>query len=80
MAEKTLRDAAKIDPNSHQTWYNLGKVLESLGEMETANDCMATALEVENSNPILPVSSIGITFEWKNNLLILIIRLFFNFK
>ncbi|KAG8035973.1 hypothetical protein G9C98_003100 [Cotesia typhae] len=63
LAEKTLRDAAKIDPNSHQTWYNLGKVLESLGEMETANDCMATALEVENSNPILPVSSIGITFE-----------------
>lgn len=21
LAEKTLRDAAKIDPNSHQTWY-----------------------------------------------------------
>ncbi|XP_014297851.1 tetratricopeptide repeat protein 7B [Microplitis demolitor] len=63
LAEKTLRDAAKIDPNSHQTWYNLGKVLESLGEMETANDCMATALEVENSNPILPISSISITFE-----------------
>ncbi|XP_034940307.1 tetratricopeptide repeat protein 7B [Chelonus insularis] len=63
LAEKTLRDAAKIDPNSHQTWYNLGKVLESLGEMETANDCMATALEVENSNPILPISSIPVTFE-----------------
>lgn len=21
LAEKTLREAAKIDPNSHQTWY-----------------------------------------------------------
>ncbi|XP_011309918.1 tetratricopeptide repeat protein 7B [Fopius arisanus] len=63
LAEKTLRDAAKIDPNSHQTWYNLGKVLESLGEMETANDCMATALEVENTNPILPIMSIPVTFE-----------------
>ncbi|KAF7989409.1 hypothetical protein HCN44_008083 [Aphidius gifuensis] len=63
LAEKTLRDAAKIDPNSHQTWYNLGKVLESLGEMETANDCMATALEVENTNPMLPIVSIPLTFE-----------------
>lgn len=63
LAEKTLRDAAKINPNSHQTWYNLGKVLESLGEMESANDCMATALEVENTNPILPISSIPLTFE-----------------
>lgn len=87
MAEKTLRDAAKIDPNSHQTWYkyniltfkqflyrtkginytyyryNLGKVLESLGEVEAASDCMATALEVETTNPILPILSIPVTFE-----------------
>ncbi|XP_033190579.1 tetratricopeptide repeat protein 7B isoform X1 [Bombus vosnesenskii] len=63
LAEKTLRDAAKIDPNSHQTWYNLGKVLESLGEVEAASDCMATALEVETTNPILPILSIPVTFE-----------------
>ncbi|XP_015591073.1 tetratricopeptide repeat protein 7B isoform X2 [Cephus cinctus] len=63
LAEKTLRDAAKIDPNSHETWYNLGKVLESLDEVEAASDCMATALEVETTNPILPISSIPITFE-----------------
>ncbi|XP_066581343.1 tetratricopeptide repeat protein 7B [Prorops nasuta] len=63
LAEKTLRDAAKIDPNSHQTWYNLGKVLESLGEVEAASDCMATALEVENTNPIIPILSIPVTFE-----------------
>ncbi|XP_008208439.1 tetratricopeptide repeat protein 7B isoform X1 [Nasonia vitripennis] len=63
LAEKTLRDAAKIDPMSYQTWYNLGKVLESLGEFEAASDCMETALEVETCNPILPISSIPITFE-----------------
>ncbi|XP_076163533.1 tetratricopeptide repeat domain 7 isoform X3 [Ptiloglossa arizonensis] len=63
LAEKTLRDAAKIDPNSHQTWYNLGKVLESVGEVEAASDCMATALEVETTNPILPILSIPVTFE-----------------
>ncbi|KAG7205179.1 hypothetical protein KM043_018269 [Ampulex compressa] len=63
LAEKTLRDAAKIDPHSHQTWYNLGKVLESLGEVEAASDCMATALEVETTNPILPILSIPVTFE-----------------
>ncbi|PSN31945.1 Tetratricopeptide repeat protein 7B [Blattella germanica] len=63
LAEKTLRDAARIDPASHQTWYNLGKVLESLGEFDTASDCMATALEVEIANPILPFSSIPLTFD-----------------
>jgi hypothetical protein len=43
--------------------YNLGKVLESLGEFDTASDCMATALQVEISNPILPFSSIPLTFD-----------------
>jgi hypothetical protein len=43
--------------------YNLGKVLESLGEFDTASDCMATAQEVEISNPILPFSSIPLTFD-----------------
>lgn len=43
--------------------YNLGVVLESLGEVEAASDCMATALEVETTNPILPILSIPMTFE-----------------
>lgn len=63
LAEKTLRDAAKIDPNSHLTWYNLGKVLEFLGEYDSASDCMATSLEVETTNPILPFTVIPLTFE-----------------
>ncbi|CAB0019312.1 unnamed protein product [Nesidiocoris tenuis] len=63
MAEKTLRDAARIDPYSPTTWFNLGKVLESLGDHTRASDCMATALQVETVNPILPYTSISITFE-----------------
>lgn len=63
LAEKVLRDAAKMDPTCHQTWYNLGKVLESLGEVESASDCMATALEVETLNPILPIPAIPLAFD-----------------
>ncbi|XP_049781839.1 tetratricopeptide repeat protein 7B-like isoform X2 [Schistocerca cancellata] len=63
LAEKTLRDAARIDPSSYQTWYNLGCVLESMNEFDSASDSMATALEVETTNPILPYSSIPLTFE-----------------
>uniref|UniRef100_A0A0K8TA39 Tetratricopeptide repeat protein 7 N-terminal domain-containing protein n=2 Tax=Lygus hesperus TaxID=30085 RepID=A0A0K8TA39_LYGHE len=63
MAEKTLRDAARIDPYSPTTWFNLGKVLESLGDHLRASDCMATALQVETVNPILPFTSISITFD-----------------
>lgn len=63
LAEKTLREAAKIDPHAPTTWYNLGKVLEALGDCEMASKCMATALQVETVSPILPYTSIPITFE-----------------
>jgi hypothetical protein len=43
--------------------YNLGKVLEALSECSEAGDCMATALEIEAMNPILPYSVIPICFE-----------------
>lgn len=63
LAEKTLRDAARIDPNSFTTWYNLGIVLESVKEYAGASDCMLTALEVETTSPALPFTMIPITFE-----------------
>ncbi|XP_017770735.1 PREDICTED: tetratricopeptide repeat protein 7B [Nicrophorus vespilloides] len=63
LAETTLREAAKIDPSNHITWYNLGKVLESLGEFETASSSMATALTVETTSPILPFSSVPLCFD-----------------
>lgn len=63
LAESTLREAAKIDPKNHITWYNLGKVLEALGEYEDASNCMATALNVERTSPILPFTSVPLCFE-----------------
>ncbi|XP_021951202.1 tetratricopeptide repeat protein 7B isoform X2 [Folsomia candida] len=63
LAEKTLQDALKLDPYEHHTWYNLGKVLEALGECSEAGDCMATALEIEAIAPILPYSIIPVCFE-----------------
>lgn len=86
LAEKTLRDAAKINPYSPETWYvgckfsvqfyskfdfyliifhryNLGKVLESLGETNSATDSMATALQVEMVSPIMQYTSIPLPFD-----------------
>ncbi|XP_028144686.1 tetratricopeptide repeat protein 7B [Diabrotica virgifera virgifera] len=63
LAETTLREAAKIEPKNHVTWYNLGKVLEALGEYENASNAMATALLEEQNSPILPFNSVPITFE-----------------
>lgn len=63
LAEKTLRKAAKIEPKNHMTWYNLGKVLKSLGEYEKASSAMATALMEEQTNPILPFNSVPLCFE-----------------
>lgn len=43
--------------------YNLGKVLESLGEYETASDAMDTALTIEITSPILPFNSVPLVFD-----------------
>ncbi|XP_063224947.1 tetratricopeptide repeat protein 7B [Bacillus rossius redtenbacheri] len=63
LAEKILKDAAKMDPSEHHTWYNLGRVLQSVGDYDRASDCMATALSVEVCNPILPFTSIPVTYD-----------------
>lgn len=43
--------------------YNLGKVLESLGETDSATDSMATALQVEMVSPIMQYTSIPLPFD-----------------
>ena len=43
--------------------YNLGKVLESMDEFEAASDCMATALQVQITSPVVPFSSVPLCFE-----------------
>lgn len=63
LAEKTLKDAARIDPNCPKIWFLLGRVMESLGDYAASADCMATALQLEPSCPVLPFTSIGLVFE-----------------
>ncbi|KAF3419860.1 hypothetical protein E2986_08195 [Frieseomelitta varia] len=60
-AKQCYQNAVSINPSHIKSLQHL--VLESLGEVEAASDCMATALEVETTNPILPILSIPVTFE-----------------
>jgi hypothetical protein len=34
-----------------------------MGEYESASNCMITALEVETTSPVLPYTTVPITFE-----------------
>lgn len=63
LAEKMLKDAAKLDPNCPKIWFSLGKVMETLGEYTAAADCMATSLQLEPTRPVLPFTSIALTYD-----------------
>ncbi|XP_035208898.1 tetratricopeptide repeat protein 7B-like [Stegodyphus dumicola] len=63
LAEKLLRDAVTIDPMSHQSWFNMGKILQDMGDYVTSSECISTAIELEATCPILPFSNIPRTFE-----------------
>lgn len=63
LAEKMMKDAARLDPNCPNVWFSLGKVMETLGDYTASADCMATALHLEPSCPALPFTTIALTFE-----------------
>ncbi|XP_059622260.1 tetratricopeptide repeat protein 7B [Phlebotomus argentipes] len=63
LAEKVLRDAVQIDPNHAHLWFTLGQVLETLSDFEAAADSMASALQLETHCPVLPFTSVALTFE-----------------
>lgn len=63
LAEKLIKDAARLDPNCPRVWFSLGRVLETLQDFTGAADCMATALQLEPSSPSLPFNTIALTFE-----------------
>ncbi|KAH9380268.1 hypothetical protein HPB48_018188 [Haemaphysalis longicornis] len=63
LAEKTLRDAVAIDPMCHQSWFNMGKVLQETGDFDSASDCLSTAIQLEMTTPILPFSTVPRTLE-----------------
>lgn len=43
--------------------YNLGKVLEAMGDYDLAARSYSTALEVQKSSPITPFSAVPLCFE-----------------
>lgn len=43
--------------------FTLGQVMESLEDFNVSADCMSTALQLEPSCPVLPFTSINLTFE-----------------
>lgn len=63
LAEKTLQDALRIDPFDHYTWYNLGKVFETLEECSEAVICLSKALDIEAMAPALSYSVVPMCFD-----------------
>ncbi|CAG0915330.1 unnamed protein product [Notodromas monacha] len=58
LAEQVLREAVVLDPMDHAVWNALGRVLDNVGEHEAAADCLASALDLESSAPVLPFSTV----------------------
>ncbi|KAH8384665.1 hypothetical protein KR093_004435 [Drosophila rubida] len=67
LAEKMLKDAAKLDPNCPKIWqvqqFALGQIMQTLGDFNASADCFATSLQLEPSCPVLPFTSIPLVFE-----------------
>ncbi|XP_046456271.1 tetratricopeptide repeat protein 7B-like isoform X2 [Daphnia pulex] len=63
LAEKTLRETVRLDPVAENSWYNLGKVLEAMGDYDLAARSYSTALEVQKSSPVAPFSAVPLCFE-----------------
>ncbi|KAJ2951336.1 hypothetical protein O0L34_g5737 [Tuta absoluta] len=55
LAEKTLRDAAALEPRRADTWRRLSLVLSALEEPLAAADCAAAALQLQPATPALPL-------------------------
>ncbi|KAK2192924.1 hypothetical protein NP493_20g07035 [Ridgeia piscesae] len=63
VAEKVLRDAVNSDPMCSKSWQFLGDVLLSLGETESASQCLITAVDLEATSPIMPFSTVPKTLQ-----------------
>lgn len=58
MAEKVLREAINIDPTAFEAWHLLGVVMEAQDEHEAASECLMTAIDLEATHPIVPLTVI----------------------
>jgi len=58
LAENLLRNAATMDVTSHSVWFKLGKILENNGEEDHAMECFNYALQLEETCPVIPFTTI----------------------
>eukprot|EP01094_Clydonella_sp_ATCC50884_P023841 TRINITY_DN5815_c0_g1_i2.p1 TRINITY_DN5815_c0_g1~~TRINITY_DN5815_c0_g1_i2.p1 ORF type:complete len:829 (-),score=222.56 TRINITY_DN5815_c0_g1_i2:25-2169(-) len=61
-AESILASFVRRNPLNYHAWYQYGKVFEAKGDMSAASDCFITALNLEATSPILPLSTIHVEF------------------
>jgi len=64
LAEQYLQKAIQLDAACPKAWENLGELFNIKGNFETASACFLTAVELEQTEPVLPFHIISI-----NNLL-----------
>lgn len=54
ISRSLLQQAVRVDPTYYPAWHQLGVVLKDMGEFKEASDCLFTALQLEQSAPLLP--------------------------
>ena len=59
MAEKALRMGVHVEPTSAELWATLGNVLQELNDTETAANCHMTAMDLEATSSLIPLSAIS---------------------
>lgn len=59
-AERLLTSIVRRNPANHNAWFQLGTILQERNQDEQAAECLATALALEDTSPILPFSILPI--------------------
>ncbi|KAG9440528.1 hypothetical protein H6P81_020693 [Aristolochia fimbriata] len=52
IARSFLMNALRLNPRSHDAWFNLGLVLKMEGSLQQAADCFQAAFELEQTCPV----------------------------
>lgn len=57
-AKTILQKSVKLNPMSFDTWESLGDILQLTGDGEGAVKCLATALRMQSTSPVVPFVTI----------------------
>lgn len=61
LAEQYLQKAIQLDATCSKAWENLGELFNIKGNFETASVCFLTAVELEQTEPVLPFWIVNIS-------------------